>query len=184
MCRYSDWWFAITPEGFLNVNVKLLVWYSWIRYRTMLTGYKVLILCYQWSWSTELIVGDRKQEKPLLPWCHLKSKICNEEDIDITAYMLVWTKKKFYLNIQTYLKINRLSLYYYVAATQLKVLLYNYCTLYGCAIAEYIVIKVNMLNYLWDLSKHAAAYANYLCYYDVLWSRSLSWRCVLCHSRL
>jgi len=184
MCRYRNWWFAMTAESFLNVNVKLLVLYSWVCYRTMLTGYKVLIQCYQWSWSTELIVGDRKQAKPRLLWCHFKSKVCNEEDIDIIVFMLVWTKKEFYLNIQTYLKIKMLSLYHNVAATLLKVVLYNYCSLYGCAIAEYIVIKVNMLNYLWDLSKHAAAYANYPCYCDVLWSGSLPWRCVLCHSRL
>lgn len=160
------------------------MWYSWICDWTMLTGYKVLIQCYLWPWSTELIVGDRKQEKLLLLWCNFKSKICNEEDIDIIVFTSVWTKEKFYLNIQTYLKIKALTLHHYVAATLLKVLLYNYCSLYGCAIAEYIVIKANMLNYLWDLSKHAAAYVNYLCYYDVLRSWSLPWWCLLCHSRL
>ena len=166
------------------MNVKLLVLYSWISHWTMLTGYKVLIQCYPWSWPTELIVGDRKQVKLLLLWCYLKPEICNEEDIDIIVFMLVWTKEKFYLNIQTYWKIKMLSLYNYVAATLLKVLLYNYSSLYGCAIAEYIVIKANMLNYLWDLSKHAAAYVNYLYYYDVHRSWSISWWCLLCHSRL
>ena len=50
--------------------------------------------------------------------------------------------------------------YYYVAATQLKVHRYNSLLLHWMCIAEYYRDKGNTLNYLWDLSKHAAAYDN------------------------
>ena len=163
MCRYCYRWFAMTAEGFLNVSVKLLVLYSWISHWTMLTGYKVLIQCYPWSWPTELIVGDRKQVKLLLLWCYLKPEICNEEDIDIIVFMLVWTKEKFYLNIQTYYKIIRRSLYYYCSSYAAQSASLQFIAPYtGCALLSFIVIGWTCLIIYDDLTKHAAAYDNYL----------------------
>ena len=64
------------------------------------------------------------------------------------VFMLVWTKKKFYLNLQQFWKHMMLKIYNYCAATASKVLITIYCSLYGCSIAEFFRDKVSMLYYL------------------------------------
>jgi len=68
-------------------------------------------------------------------------------------------RKALFLIFKLYYKIIKLLFYYHSCCYASQSASLQFIAPYtGCAIAEYIVIKVNMLNYLWDLSKHAAAY--------------------------
>lgn len=89
-----------------------------------------------------------------------KSKILNEEDMKYFAFMWYWTKKKFYLNLQHFLKNTMLTLYYYSAATASQSAYFNSLHLIRLLYCEYFRDKVNMLNYLWWLSKHALHIVN------------------------
>lgn len=64
------------------------------------------------------------------------------------AFMLVWSKKKFYLNIQHYLKNKMLTLYHYCAATAAQSAYYNIWLLIRMCYCEYFRDKVNMLNHI------------------------------------
>lgn len=77
-----------------------------------------------------------------------KSKILNEEDMKYFAFMWYWTKKKFYLNLQHFLKNTMLTLYYYRAATASQSAYFNSLHLIRLLYCEYFRDKVNMLNYL------------------------------------
>jgi hypothetical protein len=65
-----------------------------------------------------------------------------------SVFMLVWSKKKYYLNIQHFLKNKMLTLYYYCAATAAQSAFYNIWLLIRLCYREYFRDKVNMLYYL------------------------------------
>jgi len=77
-----------------------------------------------------------------------KSKIFNEEDMKYFVFMWYWTKKKFYLNLQQFLKNMMLALYYHCAATASQSAYYNLLLLIRMLYCEYFRDKVNMLHYL------------------------------------
>lgn len=64
------------------------------------------------------------------------------------VFMLVWSKKKFYLNLQHFLKNKMLTLHYYCAATAAQSAFYNTWPLIRLCYCEYFRDKVNMLYYL------------------------------------
>jgi hypothetical protein len=64
------------------------------------------------------------------------------------VFMLEWSKKKFYLNLQHFLKNKMLTLYYYCAATAAQSAYYNIWPLIRVCYREYFRDKVNMLYYL------------------------------------
>lgn len=64
------------------------------------------------------------------------------------VFMLVWTKKKLYLNLQHFLKNKTLTLYYYCAATAAQSAYYNTWPLIRVRYCEYFRDKVNMLYYI------------------------------------
>ena len=65
-----------------------------------------------------------------------------------SVFMFVWSKKKYYLNIQHFLKNKMLTLYYYCAATAAQSAFYNIWLLIRLCYREYFRDKVNMLYYL------------------------------------
>ena len=82
---------------------KLLVLYEKNRNRTMLTGYKMLTPCCLLEEDNES--SSLEIDKPVklrLLLIRFKSKILNAEDMKSFVFMLVWTKKKLYLNLQQY----------------------------------------------------------------------------------
>lgn len=64
------------------------------------------------------------------------------------VFMSVWSKKKYYLNIQHFLKNKMLTLYYNSAATAAQSAFYNIWHLIRLCNSEYFRDKVNMLYYL------------------------------------
>lgn len=64
------------------------------------------------------------------------------------VFMLVWSKKKFYLNLQHFLKNKMLTLYYYCAATAAQSAYYNIWLHIRLCYCEYFRDKVNMPHYL------------------------------------
>ena len=77
-----------------------------------------------------------------------KSKIFNEEDMKYSAFMWYWSKKKLYLNLQSYLKNTMLTLHNYCAATASQSAYYNLLLRIRLFYSEYFRDKVNMLYYL------------------------------------
>jgi len=64
------------------------------------------------------------------------------------VFMSVWSKKKFHLNIQHYLKNKMLTLHNYRAATAAQSAYYNTWLLTRMCYSEYFRDKVNMLYHL------------------------------------
>ena len=65
-----------------------------------------------------------------------------------SVFMLVWSKKKFYLSLQQFWKNKTLSLHYYCAATAAQSAYYNTWLLIRLRYSEYFRDKVNMLYYI------------------------------------